>query len=378
VRSGSVVVCTRNRAGRLGACLAHLADQVPGPGLAHLADQVPPPGLVQSWRQASGPGQGGAASATGGIEIVVVDNGSTDGTAAVAAAWCAEAPEWRTLVTEPTPGLSRARNRGVAEARGEVVLFIDDDALAPRGWVAAHLAPYARDERVVAVGGPIALRWPEGRPPWLAPGLDHWFSALDHGDRARPFPPPHGPYGTNMSVRRSALAAATPPGDCGPFGERLGRRGRSLVSGEEGDLFERLWTAGGHIAYEPAALVLHAVTPDRLRRRWVLRRGWAQGRTNARRLARRRSWAATAGADASGPPALATVCRAEAGMAARGLRGAVRSAVAGGQPVVLDELARRSGHVAAAVELAWLGLRGEVGGVGPRFTVVSPRETRTG
>jgi hypothetical protein len=335
-----------------------------------------------------------------GVEIVVVDNGSTDGTAAVATAWCAADPDRRRLVSEPVPGLSRARNRGVAAARGEVVLFIDDDAHAPRGWVAAHLAAYARDDRVVAVGGPVALRWPEGRPPWLAPRLDHWFSALDHGDESRPFPPPHGPYGTNMSVRRSALVASTAPAAAGPFEERLGRRGRSLVSGEEGDLFERLWAAGGHIAYEPAALVMHAVTPDRLRRRWVLRRGWAQGRTNARRLARRRAREGAArpvagpgappvgasgvaasppdGTDPVGPPPLATVCRAEAGMAARGLGGAVRSAVAGGQPVVLDELARRSGHVAAAVELAWLGLRGEIGGVRPRFTVVSPRVTGTG
>ena len=374
--SATVVVCTRNRAERLGGCLAHLADQV------------------------AGAGQSGSGEATD-VEVVVVDNGSTDRTGAVAAAWCAADPGRRRLVTEPVPGLSRARNRGVAAARGDVVLFVDDDAHAPRGWVAAHLAAYARDDRVVAVGGPVALFWPEGRPSWLAPRLDHWFSAMDHGDEARRWPTAHGPYGTNMSVRRGALVASTDAGAGGPFAERLGRRGRSLLSGEEGDLFERLWAAGGHIAYEPAALVLHAVTPDRLRRRWVLRRGWAQGRTNARRLARRRGWEQAAraadppgargtggepgvaagphgGTDPARPPPLATVCRAEAGMAARGLGGAVRSAAAGGQPVVLDELARRSGHVAAAVELAWLGLRGEVAGVRPRFGVISPRATGTG
>jgi glycosyltransferase involved in cell wall biosynthesis len=54
------------------------------------------------------------------------------------------------------------------------------------------------------------------------------------------------------------------------------------VSSEEGDLFERLWAAGGRIAYEPAALVLHGVTDERARRRWVLRRGWAQGRSTGR------------------------------------------------------------------------------------------------
>jgi glycosyltransferase involved in cell wall biosynthesis len=313
VVEASIVVCTRNRADRLGRCLASLGDQVVPAGT--------------------------------GVEVVVVDNGSTDGTAAVAGRWCEDDPGRRRLVHEPVPGLSRARNRGTASARGDVVLFIDDDAEAPSGWVAAHLAAYHRDETVVGVGGPVALRWPDGRPGWLAPRLEHWFSALDHGDEPAAFPPPHGPYGTNMSLRRDALEAA------GGFDDRLGRRGRSLLSSEEADLFERVWAAGGAVAYEPAALVLHSVTADRLSRRWVLRRGWAQGRSNARRRV------------LAGPVAgraLATVCRVEAGTAAQGFVEVVRSAVRGDQAAILDELARRSGHMAAAIELAWLGVHDQV------------------
>lgn len=302
----SIVVCTRNRVDLLRDCVAHLGDQVGG-----------------------------------GIEVIVVDNGSTDGTATLLREWCAHDPERRRAVHEPVPGLSRARNRGVGVARGEVVLFIDDDAVAPRGWVAAHLAAFDRDPAVVGVGGPVALRWPDGRPAWLAPRLEHWFSKLDHGDRAVPFPPSHGPYGTNMSLRRATFDAV------GGFHECLGRRGRSLVSSEEADLFGRVWAAGGAVAYEPAALVLHGVTRDRLTRRWVLRRGWAQGRSNARRRL------------LAGPVTgreLATVCRTEAGWAARGFGDVVRSATAGDQAAVLDEVARRSGHLAAVVETVWLRL----------------------
>jgi glucosyl-dolichyl phosphate glucuronosyltransferase len=322
VVGASIVVCTRNRADRLGECLGHLAGQVVAAGTE--------------------------------VEVVVVDNGSTDGTASLVRRWCAPDPARRRAVAEPVVGLSRARNRGIAAARGDVVLFIDDDAVAPRGWVAAHLGAYERDPAVVGVGGPVALRWPDGRPAWLSPRLEHWFSALDHGDAAVSFPPPHGPYGTNMSLRRSTLDAA------GPFDERLGRRGRSLVSSEEADLFARVWAGGGRVAYEPAALVLHGVTHDRLTRRWVLRRGWAQGRSNARRRV------------LAGPVTrreLATVCRAEAGSATKGLGGVVRSASTGGQAAILDELARRSGHMAAAVELVWLRVHDEVhlrsAGTGP-------------
>jgi glycosyltransferase involved in cell wall biosynthesis len=333
VVGASVVVCTRNRAGRLGDCLASLADQI--------------------------------ATAGRTVEVVVVDNGSTDGTAGVVRGWCALDPGNRRHVSEPVAGLSRARNRGVAAARGEVVLFIDDDATAPRGWVAAHLAAYRRDADadadVVGVGGPVALRWPEGRPPWLAPRLEHWFSALDHGDRAVPFPPPHGPYGTNMSVRRAAFAAV------GGFDERLGRRGRSLVSSEEADLFARVWAGGGRVVYEPAALVLHGVTRDRLTRRWVVRRGWAQGRSNARRRLL---------AGAVTRRELATVVRAEAGAATSGLGEVLRAAATGGQATILDELARRSGHMAAAVEHVWLRVHD---GVRPRATRSPPgAATRAG
>jgi glucosyl-dolichyl phosphate glucuronosyltransferase len=306
----TVVVCTRDRVARLRECLAHLDAQV------------------------------GAHE----IEVVVVDNGSTDGTGDEVVAWAAGDPARRRHLHEPRAGLSRARNRGVDAARGEVVLFIDDDALAPAGWVAAHLAAYDRDPGLAGAGGPVVLRWPEGRPGWLAPDLEHWYSALDLGDDPTPWPTPHGPYGTNMSVRRSVLDQV------GGFDERLGRRGRSLVSSEEGDLFGRVSAAGGALAYEPAALVLHAVTPDRLSRRWVLRRGWAQGRSNARRR--------------SGPmpmtrQELASVCRAEAGTAARDIGDVARSAATGDQAAVLDDLARRSGHLAAAVELVWLRVQEE-------------------
>ena len=295
--SASVVVCTRNRRESLAACLASIGQQ-----------------------------------SLEGLETVVIDNGSTDGTAAYLADWRGREAD-RVTAVEPVAGLSRARNRGLTVAAGEIVLFLDDDAVAPVGWAAAHLVAY-RDERVVAAGGPVVLWFPQGRPSWAIRELEHWWSALDLGDVPGPFPPPHGPYGTNMSVRRRTAL------DVGGFDTALGRVGDSLLSSEEADLFQRLWETGGAIRYEPAATVIHLVTRERLRVRWLLRRGWAQGRSNARRerpLAGRE---------------LRRRCRMEAMEAFRGLPQVLSELKRGPRRfgLAVNELSRRAAHLAFAVE----------------------------
>lgn len=311
---GTVVVCTRDRIDLLTGCLDSLEHQTLADG-----DRV---------------------------DVVVVDNGSTDGTRGWLTRWAATDPERRRVVQEPVAGLSRARNAGLATAGGEVVLFLDDDAVAPRGWVAAHLAAYRRTPGTTAVGGPVVLTWPEGRPRWLTPGLEHWYSALDHGDEAGPFPPPHGPYGTNMSMRRDDVVAA------GGFAERLGRRGRKLRSGEEAELWSRLWAAGGSIVYDPAALVLHRVTGGRSNRRWLLRRGWGQGRSNAVMASMATTTTATTTTDAVLPGAAvgaAPDARADARFATRLLGDAARALRRRDQGAALDALVRATGHTAAAL-----------------------------
>ena len=211
----------------------------------------------------------------GEIEVLVVDNGSSDGTETLLQQWRA-AGDHRRSVVEPHVGLSRARNTALEASDRDVVIFLDDDALVPPTWARSHLAALALDSGIGAAGGPVGLTWPAGRPDWVGAELTQWFSALDLGDESGPFPNAHGPYGTNMSVRRAAALAV------GGFDPRFGRRGRRLLSGEERDLTRRLVEAGWLIGYVPGAAVVQQVLPERLTRKWVLRRGWAQGVSNAR------------------------------------------------------------------------------------------------
>ncbi len=94
-------------------------------------------------------GQTGAPS----YEVVVADNGSSDGTRAVAQRYAAGSLPVR-YVYEPLPNRGMARNRGVEAARGEYLLFCDDDVQAPPGWVAAHAAAHL-DGGDRIVNGPI-------------------------------------------------------------------------------------------------------------------------------------------------------------------------------------------------------------------------------
>jgi len=288
----SVVVCTRDRAGLLGDCLASVRQQV----------------------------------AEGPVEVLVVDNGSTDDTAAVVEA----APGVR-YVAEPLTGLSRARNTGLEAARAPLVAYVDDDARAEPGWAQALVDSARRWPPAAAFAGPVTLAWSGPRPRWLVPELERWFSAVDHGDRPRLLSPSEWPVGANLALRRDAVLAA------GGFSVDLGRIGGSLGSEEEVELVRRLRAAGGEVAWAPLAAVRHLVPPERATRRWLLRRSWAQGRSDAV-AARLRD---------DVPPSRA---RQLAGVLGRGWPGAARR-VAGANPrggELMREMVSRSRRLARA------------------------------
>jgi glycosyltransferase involved in cell wall biosynthesis len=237
--TASVAVVTRNRAPHLDRCLASLAASVPDD-----------------------------------VEVLVVDNGSTDGTAAVVARWQGRMPNLRSLV-EPEPGASRARNLALRRAKGDVVAFTDDDNRATPAWLPALLDAYRPG--VVAAGGPVVLEWPGGRPTWVAPSVERWWSGLDLGPERRRLGPDDELFGCNLSVRRELALSL------GGFDLRLGRVGRRLRSGDDWDLQRRLHRAGGEVLYVPAATVIHDVLPERRRFRWLLRRAFDQGGSDATR-----------------------------------------------------------------------------------------------
>jgi glycosyltransferase involved in cell wall biosynthesis len=206
-------------------------------------------------------------------EILVINNNSSDRTAAVLEEFGAVLGTKLRSVPEPRQGLSHARNLALAAARGEVVCFLDDDAVADADWLAAHAQVYRADERVVAAAGCIRLRWPAGwsRPAWLPGDLESYLSGLDLGPDRFVLEYPRHPYGCNMSVRREVAR------EIGGFSDRLGRQGRRLISNEEKLFFYRIHQRRGQVVYTPDAIVHHVIPVERLSKRFFLKRAYAQG-----------------------------------------------------------------------------------------------------
>ncbi len=195
-----------------------------------------------------------------------------------------ELPGLRIVANNRKKGLSGARNCALLEVSSDVVVFLDDDASAGPGWLAALRAPYA-DDAVMAVGGAAVPRWPDGldRPVTLPSGspaargeLDWVVGCTYHGQPAHTAPV-RNLMGCNMSFRRAVF------GEIGGFSEDLGRVSKNPLGCEETELCIRARKAfpGAEIVFEPGAVVHHRVSKDRLTWRYLRRRCFAEGLSKA-------------------------------------------------------------------------------------------------
>ncbi|MGG6293035.1 glycosyltransferase family 2 protein [Leptolyngbya sp. AN02str] len=238
----SAIICTYNRAHDLDGALRSLLDQ----------------------------------QFSGRYEIIVVDNASNDRTAAVVQAWQVQAGNRVPIryLYEATLGLSVARNTGAAAARAEILAYLDDDAIAHPTWLVSLWQVFQAHSAVAIAGGKVQLQWPDSMspPPWLSAGLRSSLGAYDLGDRLQLIDcPGQTPRGVNYAIRRSFWQSV------GGFDVQLGRVGGNLLSNEELYMTQLAIHAGQQVAYVPQALVLHKVSPNRLRIAWFFRRSWWQG-----------------------------------------------------------------------------------------------------
>jgi glycosyltransferase involved in cell wall biosynthesis len=206
----SLIVCTRNRA-------AHLPEF-----LARVASLEAPPG---AW------------------ELIVVDNGSTDATPLLLDRFARSAPFPVQCVHAPAPGLSRARNAGLAHARGDILAFTDDDCYPRPDFLRALVDAFDEDDPGF-VGGRVVLHDPcDARIC-----IKDLPEAIDV--RPRSFVAAGLIHGANMALKRDVVCAV------GEFDPLLGA-GTPCVAGEDTDYIARAVWAGWGGRYDPRAVVAH-------------------------------------------------------------------------------------------------------------------------
>lgn len=239
----TVVICTRNRAASLDRVL-HSVQALAAPA---------------TW------------------ELLVVDNGSDDETQAVIARH-AQALPVRTVV-EPTPGLSNARNRGIVEARGDWILWTDDDVQIAPGWLAGYVAALRRWPEAAVLGGRIIPVLEEPAPSWFRDSTDLLnllLAARDFGDAPCRLSVESDmlPFGANFAVRTDVQRRH-------PYDPSLGVGPGMRRVGEETAVIRAILQAGDVGYWVPEAVVRHLIPHHRQTRAYIRQYYGAQGETLA-------------------------------------------------------------------------------------------------
>jgi glycosyltransferase involved in cell wall biosynthesis len=247
----TVIICTYNRAVRLARTLEYFSRLRP---------------------------QGYAA------EMVVVDNRSTDATAAIIRQAAAESEIPIRYAREDQQGKSFALNRALTIAQGDILALTDDDVLPGEGWL-DRVVELFRARNIAFAAGKVLPIWEvQPRPEFLTRrAQDIWgpLALVDYGDE--PFDYVAGaagqrlPVGANLAFKRDVIVRA------GGWRDDLGKVNNTLISGEDHEIFLRLMRLGDFRGvYDPALVVFHDVPAMRLTPKYFRRWFFAWGRSAAR------------------------------------------------------------------------------------------------
>jgi len=163
----------------------------------------------------------------------------------------------RAVLNAGTIGGAETRNAGIRSAQGDIVVFIDDDAVAEKDWLENLLTLYGNPE-VLAVGGKTVSVWDNGRPRWFPEELDWLVGGIWKG-HPEEMCEVRNLIGPNMSFRRSVCDKI------GYMRAELGALGSGFRAGDETEFYIRLkhHFPEGKIMFEPRAIVYHKVYPSK-------------------------------------------------------------------------------------------------------------------
>jgi glycosyltransferase involved in cell wall biosynthesis len=199
-------------------------------------------------------------------EVLIVNNNSTDHTAEVINEYVGRLPvRWE---FEPQPGKSNAQNRAIDVAKGDYIVWIDDDVVVDAGWLTAYVAAFRRWPEAAVFGGRITPRYETPVAKWVMgckAVLEGPCAIRDFGDQVRPlsaYDEDHFPFGANWAIRTAEQRAFRYDPELGPVAYRW----RTF---EETDVIERVLTSGATGYWIPEAMVEHCIGRDRQTFRYI-------------------------------------------------------------------------------------------------------------
>lgn len=205
-------------------------------------------------------------------DVVVVDNEDAPGAELAFQRAAAALPISARYVRESAKGASNTRNRGIAEATGDIIAFLDDDVVPREDWLREVVGPIMAG-RFDGVGGRVLLDDAVPHPSWLRGYQAAYLAAYDLGDEEQPLAVNEDAYLlTANAAFDAAVLRAT-----GGFDPLLGPRPEQPTVNDDLDICRRVRSVGGSIGYSPNAVVVHDLPPERLTLRYMVRRAYAQG-----------------------------------------------------------------------------------------------------
>ena len=205
-----------------------------------------------------------------GWKLIVVDNGSSDGTDDVLASFSTRLP--LTSVSEKKPGKNFALNAGLDLIEGDLAVLTDDDVFPDENWL-VHLRTAAdKLPDFTIFGGPIRPYWETPPPSWIEwADMGAAFAVTDPSWKEGPIPA-NCVWGPNMAIRTGVFRSGI------RFDTSIGPRGANYVQGGDTELTRRLERQGHKAWHVLGASVRHYIRREQLDRRWVMRRAVRHGR----------------------------------------------------------------------------------------------------
>jgi glycosyltransferase involved in cell wall biosynthesis len=200
------------------------------------------------------------------VEILIVNNNSTDYTDDVISEYVGRLPVRREF--EAQAGKSNALNRAIDVAKGDYIVWIDDDVLVSAGLLMAYVKAFRRWPEAAVFGGRIRPRYEAPVEKWVVESeavLGGPYAIRDFGDHVRPLSADdedHFPYGANWAIRATEQRAFRYDPKLGPVPHRIRNQ-------EETDLIHRLLGSGATGYWIPEALVEHCIGRDRQTLRYI-------------------------------------------------------------------------------------------------------------